>query len=52
VVPADHKWYAHLVVASAIIEALGGLDLAFPETAKGKRKELRKIRDALLAEKA
>ena len=52
VVPADHKWYAHLVVASAIIEALGDLDLAFPETAKGKRKELRKIRDALLAEKA
>jgi PPK2 family polyphosphate:nucleotide phosphotransferase len=52
VVPADHKWYAHLVIASAIIEAMGDLDLAFPETEKGKRKELRKIRDALLAEKA
>jgi PPK2 family polyphosphate:nucleotide phosphotransferase len=51
VVPADHKWYAHLVVASALIEALGDLDLAFPETEKGKRKELQKIRDALLAEK-
>jgi PPK2 family polyphosphate:nucleotide phosphotransferase len=51
VVPADHKWYAHLVIASAIIEAMGDLDLAFPETEKGKRKELRKIRDALLAEK-
>ena len=51
VVPADHKWYAHLVVASAVIEALGDLDLAFPETEKGKRKELQKIRDALLAEK-
>jgi PPK2 family polyphosphate:nucleotide phosphotransferase len=51
VVPADHKWYAHLVIASAVIEALGDLDLAFPETEKGKRKELQKIRDAMLAEK-
>ena len=52
VVPADHKWYAHLVVASAIIEALSDLDLAFPETDKSKRKELQKVRAALLAEKA
>ena len=51
VVPANHKWYAHLVIASTIIEALEDLDLAFPETEKGKRKELQKIRDALLAEK-
>ena len=51
VVPADHKWYTHLVVASAIVEALDDLDLAFPEADKTKRKELQKVRAALLAEK-
>jgi len=50
-VPADHKWCAHLVVASAIIGALEELDLEFPEVEKAKRKELQKVRDALLAEK-
>ncbi|HLZ90717.1 MAG TPA: polyphosphate kinase 2 family protein [Candidatus Acidoferrum sp.] len=48
VVPADNKWYARLVVASAIIEALDGLDLAFPDVDKDKKKELGQIRDALL----
>ncbi len=51
VVPADHKWYAHLVVASAIVEALDGLGLAYPEVEKAKRKELEKVRAALRAEK-
>jgi PPK2 family polyphosphate:nucleotide phosphotransferase len=51
VVPADHKWYTHLIVASAIVEALDGLDLTFPETDKRLRKELEKVRAALLAEK-
>ena len=48
VVPADHKWYTHLIVASAIVEALDDLDLAFPEADKGKRKQLEKVRAALL----
>ena len=48
VVPADNKWYARLVVASTIIEALDGLDLAFPDVDKDKKKELGQIRDALL----
>jgi PPK2 family polyphosphate:nucleotide phosphotransferase len=47
VVPADHKWYTHLIVASAIAEALDDLALAFPESDKGKRKELDKVRAAL-----
>jgi polyphosphate kinase 2 (PPK2 family) len=51
VVPADHKWYTHLIVASAIVEALDDLDLAFPESEKGKRKQLDKVRAALLDEK-
>jgi hypothetical protein len=36
------------VVASAIIEALGALDLAFPDVDKEKKKELAEIRNALL----
>jgi PPK2 family polyphosphate:nucleotide phosphotransferase len=51
VVPADNKWYARLVVASAIIEALDGLDLKFPDVDKEKKKELEAIREALLKEK-
>jgi PPK2 family polyphosphate:nucleotide phosphotransferase len=48
VIPADNKWYARLVVASAIIEALDGLDLQFPDVDKEKKKELQEIREALL----
>jgi PPK2 family polyphosphate:nucleotide phosphotransferase len=51
VVPADNKWYGRLVVASAIIEALDELNLAFPDVDKEKKKELGAIREALLAEK-
>jgi PPK2 family polyphosphate:nucleotide phosphotransferase len=51
VVPADNKWFTRLVVASAIVEALSDLDLAFPDVDKKKNKELDQIRDSLLAEK-
>jgi PPK2 family polyphosphate:nucleotide phosphotransferase len=51
VVPADHKWFTRLVVASAVIEALEGLDLAFPKVEGTALKEMRRVRAALLAEK-
>jgi len=51
VIPADNKWYARLVVAAAIIGALDGLDLAFPDVDKEKKKELDEIREALLTGK-
>jgi PPK2 family polyphosphate:nucleotide phosphotransferase len=35
VVPANHKWYRNLVVASVLIEALDGLDLRYPRPAPG-----------------
>ncbi len=50
VVPADHKWFARLVVAAAVIEALEGLDLAFPKIEGAALKEMGKIRRALEAE--
>lgn len=48
VVPADNKWFTRLVVASAIIETLDGLDLAFPVVDKAKKKELKAVRKSLL----
>jgi hypothetical protein len=50
IVPADHKWFARLVVAAAVIETLEGLDLRFPKVGAGVLKEMRKVRAALVAE--
>jgi len=47
VVPADNKWYTHLVVAGAIIEALDSLGLAFPQITTEQRKRLEEARKAL-----
>jgi PPK2 family polyphosphate:nucleotide phosphotransferase len=51
VVPADNKWFTQMIVASAIIEALDDLDLAFPDVDKAKKKELEGVRASLLAQK-
>ncbi len=40
VVPADNKWFTRVVVASAVIETLASLDLAYPKVDEGKLKEL------------
>jgi PPK2 family polyphosphate:nucleotide phosphotransferase len=48
VVPADNKWFTRNVIASAIVEALDGLDLAFPDVDNKKKKELQDVRDWLL----
>jgi hypothetical protein len=40
VVPADNKWFARVIVAAAVIEALEGLDLAYPKVEEEKLKEL------------
>ena len=44
VIPADNKWFTRLAVASAIVDTLEELDLAFPEVDASKRKELRAAR--------
>ena len=51
VVPADNKWFTRVVVASAVIEALDSLDLAYPEVGKDQLKELAVARTALLKAK-
>jgi PPK2 family polyphosphate:nucleotide phosphotransferase len=47
VVPADNKWYTHLIVGAAIINALVNLNLSFPKVGKAKRKELQQVRKKL-----
>jgi PPK2 family polyphosphate:nucleotide phosphotransferase len=47
VIPADHKWFTHLAVARIIIEALEGLDLAFPEPGAAQVRELQLARRRL-----
>lgn len=47
VVPADNKWFTHLVVAGAIIETLDSLDLHFPEVTEEQRAVLRQARQRL-----
>jgi polyphosphate kinase 2 (PPK2 family) len=50
VVPADKKWFSRIVVAAALIDALGSLDLHFPKVDDEKKKELAEAREALLNE--
>jgi PPK2 family polyphosphate:nucleotide phosphotransferase len=47
VVPADNKWFTHLVVAGAIIDTLDGLGLEFPEVTKEQRAALEAARKIL-----
>jgi PPK2 family polyphosphate:nucleotide phosphotransferase len=51
VVPADKKWFARLVVAAAVVEAMERLDLAFPEVTAAQKKELEIARRELEGEK-
>ena len=50
VVPADNKWFTRLVVASAIVEAVDKLDLAYPKVTLEQKKDLAAARAELLAE--
>lgn len=47
VVPADNKWYSRIIVAAAIIDTLGSLNLSYPSVDKNKKAELRKAREIL-----
>jgi polyphosphate kinase 2 (PPK2 family) len=50
VVPADHKWFARLVVSAALIEALEKIDPKFPALAGHSPADIKKVRAALEAE--
>ena len=48
VVPADHKWFTRVVVASAIVETMNALDLEYPSLSKEELKELDVAKQTLL----
>ncbi len=50
VVPGDNKWFTHLVVAGAIVDAMERLDLRYPTVDEAKKKELAAARKILNAE--
>jgi PPK2 family polyphosphate:nucleotide phosphotransferase len=47
VVPADHKWFARVVIGSAIVSALEKLGLKFPRADKASLQEFEAVRIAL-----
>ena len=47
VVPADQKWFTHLVVSAAIVEALEGLNLSYPKVDAAKLKDIQAARKIL-----
>ena len=48
--PADHKWFARVVIGSTIVAALEKLDLHFPKVDKAELSEFKLVRQALLDE--
>lgn len=50
IVPADHKWFARVVIGSTIVSALDKLDLHFPVVNKADKSEFKQVRQALLDE--
>jgi PPK2 family polyphosphate:nucleotide phosphotransferase len=50
VVPADHKWFARVVIGSAIVSALDKLDLKFPKVDPAALPEFKQVQAALLSE--
>jgi PPK2 family polyphosphate:nucleotide phosphotransferase len=51
VVPADNKWFTRVIVASAVIDTLASLNLAYPRVDKEKLQEIADAKEALLKSK-
>lgn len=49
IVPADNKWFTHLIIAAALVDLLASLDLRYPQPSKEDLKELAAAKQALLA---
>jgi len=47
VVPADHKWFARLVVAQALVDTLKKMDLKYPKVSREQKKALAEARRQL-----
>jgi PPK2 family polyphosphate:nucleotide phosphotransferase len=47
VVPADNKWFTHLVVSAAIVETMEELGLCYPKVDAAKLREIRAAKKAM-----
>jgi PPK2 family polyphosphate:nucleotide phosphotransferase len=47
VVPADHKWFARVVIGSAVVSKLDELNLRFPKLDKASLEEFERVKKAL-----
>jgi ABC-type transporter lipoprotein component MlaA len=47
VVPADHKWFARVVIGATIVKTLDALNLRFPRVDKASQEEFAAVRQAL-----
>jgi hypothetical protein len=50
VIPADHKWVAHALIGSVIVDAIEALELSWPAVAEDERKANAEARRKLEAE--
>ena len=50
VIPADHKWFAHLSVAAVLVDALMDIDPRYPSLSEEQRRELAEAKKQLEAE--
>ena len=49
VVPADHKWFARMLIATVIVDVLERLHLDFPKLDRAGQRQIQCMRDALRA---
>jgi PPK2 family polyphosphate:nucleotide phosphotransferase len=50
VIPADHKWFAHVLIAEIVVKTLEDLDLSFPKLDSSRRRDLARARRRLMSE--
>lgn len=51
VVPADHKWFTHLVISAVIVDTLEEINPSYPKMDPAERKELEAAKRELLTKK-
>jgi PPK2 family polyphosphate:nucleotide phosphotransferase len=51
VIPADHKWFAHTLIAEIVVKTLEDLDLSFPRLTASRRRELARARRRLVGDR-
>ena len=50
VIPADHKWFAHLATAATLVQTLIDINPRYPRADNATRQEMTQARAALKAE--